>query len=273
MSNSPSPGVKRRRTSPRRAAIAAAAGDNNDDDDAPPPPSSQQSNAEDGNDDDNDEEVEEDSEAGGEEESSQIPKRQRIRGRGIHESDDDDDDADGGSRSRNRRRRPGAGDDESADEGEDMFDGADLQRDYREMPALDKYENRMLDNREYDDIAAEARRAAESDMRRRERREVQQSGRGTRLPAALQDSDDDMSDFEPQAMARRRMAERAAGEDVGEYDEDDVDFALEDFGDVPLSEWLAQDRPRAEIKKQFKTFLRTYGGGSGEFFFFFLNIY
>jgi DNA replication licensing factor MCM2 len=147
-----------------------------------------------------------------------------------------------------------------------MFDGADLERDYREMPALDKYENRMLDNREYDDIAAEARRAAEADMRRRERREMQQSGRGTRLPAALQDSDDDMSDFEPQALARRRMAERAAGEDVGEYDEDDVDFALEDFGDVPLSEWLAQDRPRAEIKKQFKTFLRTYGGGSGECF-------
>ena len=269
MSASPSasPGVKRRRsprrTSPRRAAVAAAAGD-----DAPPPPppppppSSQQSNAEDGNDE------EENSEAGGEEESSQIPKRQRIRGRGINESDDDDDDAgNGSSSSRNRRRRPGAGDDESADEGEDMFDGADLQRDYREMPALDKYENRMLDNREYDDIAAEARRAAEADMRRRERREVQQSGRGTRLPAALQDSDDDMSDFEPQAMARRRMAERAAGEDVGEYDEDDVDFALEDFGDVPLSEWLAQDRPRAEIKKQFKTFLRTYGGGSGEFFF------
>ena len=65
----------------------------------------------------------------------------------------------------------------------------------------------------------------------------------------MQDSDDDMSDFEPQVMARRRMAERAAGEDV-EYDEDDVDFALEDFGDVPLSEWLAQDRPRAEIKKR-----------------------
>ena len=35
--------------------------------------------------------------------------------------DDDDDDADGGSRSRNRR--PGAGDDESADESEDMFEG------------------------------------------------------------------------------------------------------------------------------------------------------
>ena len=53
------------------------------------------------------------------------------------------------------------------------------------------------------------------------------------------------------------MAERAAGDDV-EFDEDDVDFALEDFGDVPLSEWLAQDRPRAEIKKQFRHFLRTY---------------
>ena len=121
----------------------------------------------------------------------------------------------------------------------------------------------MLDNREYNDIAADAKRAAESDMRRRERREMAQSGRTSRLPAALQDSDDDMSDFEPQAMARRRMAERAAGEDGMDYDEDDVDFALEDFGDVPLSEWLAQDRPRAEIKKQFKTFLRTYGSGGG----------
>lgn len=226
------------------------------DEDSAPSPSSQPSDADDGNfQGDVEEEDEEDvnmsyevKSASQDEEVSQIPKRQRIRGRDIDDDSDDDD------------RRHGDGDD-SADEGEDINEGEKYERDYREIPALDKYENRMLDNREYDDIAADAKRAAEADMRRREKREMAQSGR--RLPAALQDSDDDMSDFEPQVMARRRMAERAAGEDGMDYDEDDVDFALEDFGDVPLSEWLAQDRPRAEIKKQFKTFLRTYGSSGG----------
>ncbi len=226
-------------------------------------------------DEEDDEEMDEDDADDDSSASSSRPRqRRRIRGRNI--DDDSDDDLDGGGAGggdgRRRRRRGGrdGGDgagggsnnnnnngEDSGDDGEDIH-AEEYERDYRAIPALDTYERRNLDNREYDEISAAARRAADADMRRRDRREMARTGRagGARLPAALQESDDDMSDFEPTA-ARRRMAERAAGEDV-EFDEDEVDFALEDFGDVPLSEWLAQDRPRAEIKKQFRHFLRTY---------------
>ena len=75
-----------------------------------------------------------------------------------------------------------------SDDVEDIHD-AEYDRDYRAIPALDMYERRNLDNREYDDITADAKRAAEADMRRRDRREMAQSGRagGARLPAALQE--------------------------------------------------------------------------------------
>ena len=114
-----------------------------------------------------------------EEEVSQIPKRQRIRGRDIDHSDDEDGDNNSASARMRRRERNGREQNED-DDGEDMFDGEEVERDYRQIPALDNYERRMLDNREYDDIATDAKRAAEADMRRRERRDMAQSGRGTR---------------------------------------------------------------------------------------------
>ena len=67
-----------------------------------------------------------------------------------------------------------------------------------------------------------------------------------RLPLALQDTDDEGSELEP-SLQRRRMAERAAGE--VEFDEDDIQFALDDFA-VPEGVDCTR-RPRREIKKNF----------------------
>jgi DNA replication licensing factor MCM2 len=141
------------------------------------------------------------------------------------------------------------GDDE--DDGEELVDEG-IEQDYRAMPVLDTYEGRGLDRREYERISDDARHAAEVEMRHRDRDEMRRQGQ--RLPLALQDSEDEHSELEP-SRQRRRMAERAAGE--VDFDEDDIQFALDDFN-VPLKEWIAQERPRREIKKRFRNFIRMY---------------
>jgi DNA replication licensing factor MCM2 len=176
----------------------------------------------------------------------------------LDAGEDDVEDTEGAGRAGAggiRRRRPRALDDDDGDdeeeEGEDLLEEG-YREDYRTMPLLDTYEGRGIDRREYERISEDARHAAEAEIRSRERAEMRRQG--TRLPLALQDTDDEGSELEP-SRQRRRMAERAAGE--MDFDEDDIQFALDDF-DVPLKEWIAQERPRREIKKRFRNFIRMY---------------
>jgi DNA replication licensing factor MCM2 len=175
--------------------------------------------------------------------------------------DGDDDDVDGA-----RARR----DDDEEEDGEDLLDNAE--RDYQRIAALDTYGTEGLDDDgDYDELNYEERRAAEAAMARRDRR-------NTGFYNALGGDDDDVDGEDDEArQARRaifqrrsRQSDDADGDDdddedgvadVSSDEEEDLDgddpVNLEAF-DVPLREWIAQDRTRKEIQRKFRAFLKHF---------------
>ncbi|XP_077458979.1 DNA replication licensing factor MCM2 [Stigmatopora argus] len=148
--------------------------------------------------------------------------------------------------------------DEGGD-GEELI-GDGMERDYRAIPALDRYEAEGLDLDEDDlsELSPGARAAAEEAMRRRDR-ERGFSGRLRR--GLLYDSDDE--DDERPAARRRRLAERAA---EGEGDEDEMIESIENLEDMKghtVREWVSMPAPRLEIYNRFKNFLRTHVDENG----------
>lgn len=150
---------------------------------------------------------------------------------------------------------------EEEEDGEDLLDNAE--RDYQRIEALDTYGTEGIDDRAYAAMDMEQRRAAEAELASRER---QRGGRSAGLyDLALQlETDED----EEARRARRglfRRGEEAPEEDEGdETDEEDLDgldpINIEAF-DVPLREWIAQDRTRREIQRRFRAFLRHFTEG------------
>ena len=120
-----------------------------------------------------------------------------------------------------------------------------------------------MDNREYNIMNMDERRAAEAELARRDR-----LGRdGTRNEGfygmalgMMEEEEDD------EARRQRRGAFRAVeeGDDYGdgiEDEEEDLDaddqVNLEAF-DVPLREWITQDRTRREIERKFRASLKNF---------------
>ena len=92
------------------------------------------------------------------------------------------------------------------DDGEELI-GEGMEADYREMGALDAYEEDGLDDTEFAPMDANARMAAEEELAKREVRE-----RGTsRVPAALLTPEGDEEEDRP----RRRRKEEPAQRDEG----------------------------------------------------------
>ena len=117
----------------------------------------------------------------------------------------------------------------------------------------------MLDEREYGGMSAGARRAAEDELAARA-----PAQRDRRLAGILDDFGDDEEDERRQQ--RRGGRARAAyddDDDGGEADEEEADeyageeINLEGF-DVPLREWLANERTRREGKRRFRDFLISF---------------
>eukprot|EP00977_Amphora_coffeiformis_P017256 scaffold5533_cov159-Amphora_coffeaeformis.AAC.12 len=140
---------------------------------------------------------------------------------------------------------------EEEEDGEDLMENAE--RDYQRIEALDTYGTEGIDDRDYDMMDDDERRAAEAEMRRRDR------GRNQGFYGLL-DADEDEDDEAREA--RRAMFGRPTmGEDDDEEEEDDLDgedpINLEAF-DVPLREWIAQDQTRREIQRKFRAFLKHY---------------
>lgn len=123
--------------------------------------------------------------------------------------------------------------------------------DYRPMPGLDRYEGGNLDDEDYDNMSEGDRRAAEEEMRRRDRE----------LGIVRRDERDlfyDDSDMEIDPKRRRKMAEKsAAGETEDTEMIESIEF-LEDTKGHPVKEWVTMLGPRTEIKNRFKSFLRTF---------------
>lgn len=134
-------------------------------------------------------------------------------------------------------------------------------RDYQRIEALDNYGTEDIDDRQYDAMTAEERAAAEREITRRTKGGRNDGFYG--LLDAMETEEDDEA-----RQARRGMFGRGDDqdeEDDDETDEEDLDgddqVNLEAF-DVPLREWIAQDRTRREIQRRFRAFLRHYTGPS-----------
>lgn len=160
---------------------------------------------------------------------------------------------------------------EEEEDGEDLMDNAE--RDYQHIAALDTYGTEGLDDEgDYDELNYEERRAAEAAMARRDRR-------NTGFYNALGVDDDDVDGEDDEArQARRAMFQRRKSRQSGDDNDDDDDEVggvadvssdeeedldgddpvnLEAF-DVPLREWIAQDRTRKEIQRKFRAFLKHF---------------
>ena len=151
---------------------------------------------------------------------------------------------------------------EEEEDGEDLMDNAE--RDYQPIAALDTYGTEGIDDRNFGNMDDDQRRAAEAELAIRDR----QSGRGGRS-TGLYDMALDVMETEEDEEARRArrgafrldVDDQEGAEEDDETDEEDLDgddqINLEAF-DVPLREWIAQDRTRREIQRRFRAFLRHF---------------
>jgi DNA replication licensing factor MCM2 len=122
-----------------------------------------------------------------------------------------------------------------------------------------------IDNRDFGHMDEAQRREAEIELARRDR---EGGGRNDGFYGMLDTMETEEDDEARQA--RRGMfsrVEEEEEEDDDETDEEDLDgedqVNLEAF-DVPLREWIAQDRTRREIQRRFRAFLRHFTGDQDE---------
>ena len=162
---------------------------------------------------------------------------------------------------------------EDEGEGEDLLDNAF--QDYQRIDALDTYGREGIDDRDYRNMDMDERMAAERQIAAREEEEMKRRGIGGRSGKFY---DNLMEGMEEDDEARRnRRARMRRGTDIDEDDldmTDDVDrpdeildeeelfeteeeVNLEAF-DVPLREWIAQDRTRRELQRRFRRFLMEF---------------
>ncbi|KAJ3328634.1 MCM DNA helicase complex subunit [Blyttiomyces sp. JEL0837] len=138
-------------------------------------------------------------------------------------------------------------DDELLDEPEDGVDlfGSDIEKDYKQNPELDRFDERDIDDEDYDEMDPEARLIAEERMRRRDREQARREGR---LPAAFLDDDDEDMDRPTRARRRRR------NELQSDMDFDDAEasnaLSAEALAEVrgPIAEYVNLPGPRQTIR-------------------------
>lgn len=137
--------------------------------------------------------------------------------------------------------------------------------DYAAVPELDRYDA--------DDLASDAE---EDGMTYQQRREVNEllDKRDMERRARREDRMNELTGAGDTAGAPVVGQFRSYGTIADDREEDDeqdqnqyveTDVNLEAF-DVPLREWIAQERTRREIKKRFRTFLKKYRlNGTGSY--------
>ncbi|XP_015606147.1 DNA replication licensing factor Mcm2 [Cephus cinctus] len=142
------------------------------------------------------------------------------------------------------------------EEGEELF-GANMEADYRPMPALDRYDPNMVDDEEYSELSQGDRVAAEVAMRKRDR-----------AAGIIRDERDllyEESDEDELPTHKRRLAEKAA---AGEMDDVEMIESIENLEDTKgysVKEWVQMLGPRTEIANRFKSFLRTHTNSKGQY--------
>ena len=148
---------------------------------------------------------------------------------------------------------------EEEEDGEDLMENA--MRDYQRIEALDTYGTEGIDDREYEAMDPEERIAAE--------REIERRSRSNRTGTSYFDDFETEEDEEARAARRkhigRRRKDQATDDDqidelVNEEakEEEEVEEVNMEAFDVPLREWIAQDRTRREIQRRFRLFLSSF---------------
>ena len=131
--------------------------------------------------------------------------------------------------------------------------------DYLPNPRLDRFDPEMLDDEDgYSDISDSERRAAETEMNRRDRAAgIHRDDRD--LIYDKSDDDDDIP------RSKRRAAEKAIeGEMEDETEMIESIENLEDTKGHSIKEWVSMLGPRTEISNRFKSFLRTFVDDKGQ---------
>jgi DNA replication licensing factor MCM2 len=150
---------------------------------------------------------------------------------------------------------------EEEEEGEDLLENAE--RDYQRIEALDTYGTEGIDDREYGVMDMEQRRAAEAELATNDRRNGNRSAGLYDMALALEAEEDDDARRARRGLFRGGADENAPpeddeGEDTDEEDLDGLDPINIEAFDVPLREWIAQERTRREIQRRFRAFLRHF---------------
>jgi DNA replication licensing factor MCM2 len=161
---------------------------------------------------------------------------------------------------------------EEEGEGEDLLENAF--QDYQRIEALDTYGREGIDEREYNQMGLEERSAAEREIADRETDDLKRRGIGGRSGQFYDGLMEVEEDDDARRQRRGRMGRGADlddtldREDEAEVEGDRVmdeeelfeteeEVNLEAF-DVPLREWIAQERTRTEVQRKFRRFLMTF---------------
>jgi len=140
-----------------------------------------------------------------------------------------------------KRSRMSTEDSASSDEdGENLMEN--MEGDYGAIPELDTYDENMLDCSDYGQIDPLARRAAEAEI----------DARGRQRQGRMSNHLDDFGHEDDIGRTTRRTFDNDA------FNELDAPKSINlETMDMPLREWIAQDRTRREIKRRFRAFLES----------------
>eukprot|EP00466_Bigelowiella_natans_P003818 jgi/Bigna1/131364/aug1.14_g6072 len=127
----------------------------------------------------------------------------------------------------------GEREDEEEPEGEDLFDDNNLERDYRAIPELDRYDAKGLDQK-------------------------RQSRTEGRVPRAFEDDD------EPEERPRRRRRIQGDGVELENAAEEGSSYVNLDDYHGSLREWLTNERVQEEIRRRFRLFLTSFSEKEGD---------
>lgn len=146
--------------------------------------------------------------------------------------------------------------------------------DYASDAGLDQYSDTGLDDaNEFEAMTLAQRRAAETEMARRDRAGGRRRGRrGARRAPGFIDDDDEDEDVDEEGGAlrgiipagvkirtRKQYDERQDVDDAAGAEDEEMPFEqLSDIKANSVAEWIAQPRVRKTIEKQFRHFLVTY---------------
>nr|CAI5822271.1 unnamed protein product [Callosobruchus analis] len=151
-------------------------------------------------------------------------------------------------------------DDIEEEDGEELF-GDNMENDYRPLPHLDRYDERILDDEEYEQLSVGERMAAEEEMRRRDR----EMGILRRDDREIFYERDDDEVYDDPRLKRKRAEKAATGEQVEDEEMIESIENLEDTKGYSIKEWVIMMGPRTEIANRFKNFLRTYVNSKGQY--------